>query len=205
MAKATEAQRDKYGDDISSERAKELDQIESDAETIWVYSTTGGGTTGHNLNEMTPAQVEQLYGRIAVGELREASGPDDTPKAPDEVLEARVARRAVADPAGSLMAPVQGVDPQRVRQELADGAPDEVKAEYEAVRELGDPGEVPADTLLEAKQAAGTSARVRGLRESARGARAVTSPGGGTGESDADASAAPRESATKGTARDKRS
>lgn len=190
MPKATEAQRDKYGDDVSPERAKELEQIESDAETIWVYSPTGGGTTGHNLAQMSPAQVEQLMGRIAIGELREASGPDDRPKAPEEVLEGRVARRAIADPAGSLMAPVQGVDPQRVLQKLADGAPEEVKAEYQAVRDLGDPGEVPADALLEAKQAAGTDARVKGLRETARGARATSSPGGG--QDDAEKSAGSR-------------
>lgn len=198
MAKASDAQRDKYGD-VSKERADELDEIESNAETVWVYSPTGGGTTGHNLAQMTPAQVEQLYGRIATGELREASGPDDKPGPPGEVVEARVARRAVADPAGSLMAPVQGVDPQRVAQPLADGAPEEVAAEFKAVRDLGDPGEVPATELLDAKQRAGTSARVQGLRDTARGARAVTSPGGGAGESDADASASSsrRGSATK--------
>lgn len=198
MAKATDAQREKYGDDVSKERAEELEQQENDADTFWVYSPTGGGFTGHNLRAMTAAQVEQLMGRVATGELREASGPDQKPDAPGEVLEARVARRAIADPAGSLMAPVQGVDPQRVLQTLDPNATDEVAAEFKAVRELGDPGEVGADALLDAKQHAGTQARVEGLRETARGARAVTSPGGDAGQSDADAAATPAKKATAG-------
>lgn len=167
-------------------------EVHDNADTIWVYSPTGGGFTGHNLNEMSPDQKEQLAGRLATGEVRMAEGPGQIPGAPEGRLEARVARRPVIQEAGSVMAPRQGVDPQRTGQELSEMASAEVKAEYEAVRALGDPSEVPVDELLQAKQDAGRSARADFQAKSVRQGETTTSPEGGM--SDADKSADPASS-----------
>jgi hypothetical protein len=148
------------------------DPPESTGSTVWVWSPTGG-TTGVNWDEASPEQKENLTQRLRSGELRKASGKDDTPDAPDEIPETRVARAAVPQPAGSPMAPRQGVDPDKAEaQGVDDNAGPGIQAEHDAVKDMGG---VDSLQKVQAQQDARTGARVEeleasgGLRQTARG------------------------------------
>lgn len=176
--KITDDQREKWGD-VSPARAAELDKIESDADTRYFYSRQGGGTFAVNWAELNADQRELFMDRTRRGELLIASGEDDVPDAPEAMIEGRVARIPSMQAAGEPMAPRQGVDPRHAGveggQALSDAANAEIKAEFDAVKDLAP--DTPGDVVAQVKQDAGVEARAgqnaAGLRETARGRSAA--------------------------------
>lgn len=187
--KITDEQREKWGD-VSPDRAAELDKAEQEADTRYFYSRQGGGIAATNWAALSADQRELFVSRVRRGELIQTDGPDNYPDLPEIHVEARVARQPAMDPAGSLMAPRQGVDPRHAGvdggQELADTANEEIKAEFDAVKDLAP--DTPGDVVAQVKQEAGIEARAEqsaggtGVRETARGraAKKTASPSSGS-------------------------
>lgn len=170
------ARSSKYALPDDFELTDDLQEVQSNADTRWFYSRQGGGTFPVNWTELNADQRELFVGRVRRGELVPASGENDTPDLPEHEVEGRVARMPQMLEAGAPMAPRQGVDPRSAGLEngqvLADGATGEIRAEFDAVKDLGP--EVHGDEIARVKQAAGIEARVEeslpgGGNETARG------------------------------------